>query len=178
MEASGLSNEIKNKQIVLIVFPKVQYLTRLVDIVKATDASSKKICYVSLNKPYNSIIDMINNNGLDLKKYFFIDVLTSTVKTPTPVENCEFVESPNAITDIGLAFTKAVQEKGCDNILFDTISTLTIYHDIAEIIKFTQNLMTKARVTNVKSVYIALKEDSAELVKDLTMFVDEVIDIG
>jgi hypothetical protein len=94
------------------------------------------------------------------------------------VSSCEFVQSPGALTDISLAFSKAIGEKGCDNVLFDTISTLTIYKDIGEIIKFTQNLMTKARVSNVKSIYIALKEDSEELVKDLTMFVDGVIELN
>jgi len=117
-------------------------------------------------------------NNLDVNKYFFIDVLTSTVKAPEPIENCEFVQSPSALTDISLAFSKAVQEMNCNNVLFDAISTLAIYQEIGEIIKFTQNLMTKARVSNVKSVYIALKEDSAELVKDLTMFVDGVVELG
>jgi len=174
----SLTDEIAGKQIVLIVFPKAKYMNQLMEVVKAADAVSKKICYVSLNKPYNSIMDNLRKNNLNMGKYFFIDVLTSTVKTPILVDNCEFVQSPSALTDISLAFTKAVQEKGCDNVLFDAISTLTIYQDIGEIIKFTQNMMTKARVNNVKSVYIALKEDSAELVKDLTMFVDGVIELN
>ena len=174
----NLTEEIRNKQIVLIVFPKVQYMIKLVEVIQAVDAISNKTCYVSLNKPYSNIIETIKANNLNIDKYFFIDVLTSTVKTPEPADNCEFVQSPSALTDISLAFTKAMHEKGCDNALFDAISTLTIYQDIGEIIKFTQNLMTKARVSNVKSVYIALKEDSKELVKDLTMFVDEVIELN
>lgn len=114
--------------------------------------------------------------GLNLDKYFFIDVLTSSVKTPPVVDNCEFVQSPSALTDISLALSKAIEEKGCDNILFDTISTLTIYENLSEIIKFSQSMITKARVNNVKSVFIAMKEDSEELIKDLTMFVDGVVE--
>jgi hypothetical protein len=177
-ENMGLIEDIKDKQIVLIVFPKAKYMSNLMEVIKAADATSKKLCYVSLNKPYTSVIDTLKKNNLNPNKYFFIDVLTSTVKTPQPADNCEFVQSPSALTDISLAFTRAVQEKGCDNVLFDAISTLTIYQDIGEIIKFTQNMMTKARVNNVKSVYIALKEDSAELVKDLTMFVDGVVELN
>jgi hypothetical protein len=172
-----LSETLKEKQIVLIVFPKAKYMAELANIVKAADSASKKICYVCLNKPYNSIMSGLKSMGLSESKYFFIDVLTSAVKAPTALDYCEFVQSPSALTDISLAFSKAVEEKGCDNILFDTISTLTIYQDIGEIIKFSQNMMTKARVGNVKSVYITLKEDSEELVKDLTMFVDEVVEL-
>lgn len=174
----SLADEMRGKQIILVVFPKSKYMSNLMEVIKAVDATSKKICYVSLNKPYNSVISNLKTNNLNIDKYFFIDVLTSTVKAPAPTDNCEFVQSPSALTDISLAFTKAIQEEGCDNALFDAISTLTIYQDIGEIIKFTQNMMTKARVSNVKSVYIALKEDSAELVKDLTMFVDGVIELN
>jgi hypothetical protein len=174
----GLTEDLSEKQIVLIVFPKAEYMSKLMKIVQAVDETSKKICYVSLNKPYNSIIASLKANNLDVGKYYFIDVLTSTVQTPRPAENCEFVQSPGALTDISLAFSKAIQEKACDNTLFDAISTLTIYQGIGEIVKFTQNLMTKARVSNVRSVYIALKEDSEELVKDLTMFVDGVIELS
>ncbi|MFH0869555.1 MAG: hypothetical protein V1866_00680 [archaeon] len=173
-----LTEEIRNKQIVLVVFPKAKYVQEINNVIKAVYATSNKICYVCLNKPYQNVMNNLKAGGLPIEKYFFIDVLTSTVKTPDVVDNCEFVESPSAITDLGMAFTKAIQEKGCDNALFDTISTLTIYHDVGEIIKFTQNLMTKARVRNVRSVYIALKEDSEELVKDLTMFVDGVIELS
>jgi len=173
-----LIDELRNKQIVLIVFPKARYVQEINNVIRAVYTTSNRICYVCLNKPYQSIINNLKASGLPTEKYFFIDVLTSTVKTPEAVDNCEFVESPSAITDLGMAFTKAIQEKGCDNALFDTISTLAIYHDIGEIIKFTQNLMTKARVHNIKSVYIALKEDSEELVKDLTMFVDGVVELS
>jgi len=172
-----LAEEIKNKQIVMVVFPKEKYNEKLMDVIKAVDSASNRICYVSLNKPYNSIVKMLQANNLQVVKYFFIDVLTSSVQSPVQVDNCEFVQSPSALTDISLAFTKAIQEKQCDLALFDAISTLTIYEGIGEIIKFTQNLMTKARVMGVKSVYIALKEDSGELVKDLSMFVDGVVEL-
>ena len=83
-----LAEEIRNKQIVLIVFPKAKYMSKLSEIVKAVDTASKKVCYVSLNKPYNSIIENLKASNLDINKYFFIDVLTSTVKTPKPIDNC------------------------------------------------------------------------------------------
>ena len=160
-----------------MVLPKAKYTTEVINVIKAVDAVSNRVCYVCLNKPYNSIMNTLKANNLDVGKYFFIDVLTSAVKTPEPVDNCEFVQSPSALTDISLAFTKATQEMNCTEVLFDAISTLAIYQNIGEIIKFTQNLMTKARVTGVKSVYIALKEDSQEMVKDLTMFVDGVVEM-
>ena len=141
------------------------------------EQSSSKTCYVALNKPYNSIVISMKNNGIDSDKFYFIDVLTATVQTPPQVSNCTFVESPNAITDLSLAFTSTMAEKGCDSALFDAISTLRIYQEEASVIRLAQNLMTKVRVGGKKAVFITLKEDSETLIKDLTMFVDSIVNL-
>ncbi|MBN1793053.1 hypothetical protein JW826_05205 [Candidatus Woesearchaeota archaeon] len=172
-----LQDDIKNNQIVLIVVTKTNYQSHIDEIIKAVDASSEKICYAALTKPYNSIIATLKKLNLDSGKYFFIDVLTSTIKTPAPDPNCEFIQAPSALTEISLAYTKAVQEKGCKNTLFDSISTLTVYQEEGEVIKLVHTLINKARVNNLKSVYIALQEDNQELIKDIFMFVDSVIEI-
>ena len=173
----ALADDIRTKQILLIVLTKNNYLAKLPEIIKAVNANSKKMCYVALNKPYSSVIKSLQASGISPDNYFFIDVLTKSVQRTSDAKNCEFVDSPSNFTDIGLAFTRAVKEEKCDNIFFDTISTLAIYQSTGDLIKFVQNLMTKSRVFNTKAVYLALKEDSAELIKDMTMFVDDVIEI-
>ena len=45
-----LYEEIKNKQIVLVVLPKAQYINKLMEVVKAIDSVSKKICYVKIGQ--------------------------------------------------------------------------------------------------------------------------------
>jgi hypothetical protein len=173
----AISEDISKNQVTLIVIEKSNYIAKSLEIIKGVEQISNKICYVALNKPYNSIIINLNNQGVNSSKFFFIDVLTATVQTPPVVDNCIFVESPNAITDISLAFTSALIEKGCDMALFDSISTLMIHQDEASVIKLSQNMMTKVRVANKKAVFITLKEDSETLIKDLTMFVDNIINL-
>ena len=140
------------------------------------DKISKRICYVTLNKPYNTIQNNIKNLGLSSDKFYFIDAITSTVGTPPLISNCSFISSPTALTDISLAFSDALLT--CDNAIFDTISTLIVYEDINSVIKFVHNLITKIRVINKKAVFVALKEDSEELIKDLNMFVDIVTEMN
>ena len=119
---------------------------------------------------------MLKENNIPSEKIFFIDTLTSEVQTPPKLDNCIFVQSPSALTEISLAFSDALSSKGCDVILIDSISTLLIYQDVHSIIRFSQTLMTKGRVMNKKLVFVALKEDSEGLVKDISMFVDKIID--
>ena len=172
-----LAEEIRKNPIALVVLPKANYLDKLPEVIRAIEASSKKTCYVTLNKPYTSMAQFITGKGFQLERYFFIDSLTSSVQTPPQADNCEFIQSPSDFTDMGMSFTKAIKEKGCDTVFFDAVSTLAIYQSTAELVKFIQNLITKARVFQARSVYLALKEDSEELVKDLTMFVDGVIEV-
>jgi archaellum biogenesis ATPase FlaH len=174
----NLVDDIKNNQLLLIVIPKNDYSEMLIEIERGLSENFKKVCYVTLNKPYNSVMSNMEKNNIDLSKFFFIDGMTNTVQTPEPADNCIFVQSPNALTDINLAYSQAL-EKGCDNTLFDSLSTLLVYEDAHTIIKFAHNIMTKTRVANSKAVFIALKEDvGSELIKDLYMFVDKVVDLG
>lgn len=172
-----LKDDIGDKQIILIVMSKSDYLIKSSEVVKCVAENNSKICYVALNKPYNSIINSMTQNNIDSNKFYFIDVLTATVSTPPEVDNCTFVESPNAITDLSISFAQAMDEKLCVNSIFDAISSMIIHESEATVVKLTQNLMTRIRVNNKKSVFITLKEDSETLIKDLTLFVDAVIEL-
>ncbi|OGM02767.1 hypothetical protein A3K72_00185 [Candidatus Woesearchaeota archaeon RBG_13_36_6] len=171
----SLVDDIKQNQVVLFVISKKDYTEMLLDVIKAVEKASDKVCYVTINRPYNNILLQLKNNKVNLGKFFFVDAITSTVQTPEQVENCIFVASPDALTDLSLAFSQALGK--CDIALFDTMSTLVIYQDIGSVLKFMHNIVTKLRVGNKKGVLIALKEDSEELIKDLHMFVDKVVDL-
>lgn len=171
----SLVEDIKSNQVLLFVISKKDYTEMLLDVIKAVEKSSDKVCYVTINRPYNNILLQLKNNKVNLGKFLFVDAITSTVQTPEQVENCIFVASPDALTDLSLAFSQALSK--CDIALFDTMSTLVIYQDIGSVLKFIHNIVTKLRVGNKKGVLIALKEDSEELIKDLHMFVDKVVDL-
>jgi len=173
----ALNDEFSKSQVTLAVINKSDYIGKSLEVVKAVEGVSSKICYVALNKPYNSIVMNMNNNGVNPKKFYFIDVLTATVQTPPQVDNCTFVESSDALTDLSLSFSSAMSDENCDNALFDSISTLIIHQGEPSIIKLAQNIITKIRVDGKKAVFITLKEDSETLIKDLTMLVDAIVEV-
>ena len=174
-----LSMEIRNNNIILLIVPKEKYHAELVNVIRAMEGNVKKICYVCINEPYNFVINNLKKNNINLEKFFFVDTLTKKVQEPQPVENCIFVTAPNALTEISLAFSKALSEQHCDSALFDTISALAVYESTHSITQFIHNIITKLRLATGKAIFIALKEDlKSELVKDLYMFVDKVIDLS
>lgn len=172
------SDDLKNNNIILIIQSKENYHNDQIGILKTLEPLVKKVCYVCINEPYNSVISNLKKNNLPQEKFFFIDTLTRNVQEPPAVNNCIFVSAPNALTEISLSFSKALNEQKCDAALFDTISALLVYENTHSIIQFTHNIITKLRVSSGKAIFIALKDDlNSELVKDLYMFVDKVIDL-
>ncbi len=174
----SLAVDLQSSNIILIVTSKEKYNEHLADIQPQLANSFEKIGYVSINKPYNSVLQDLESRGIDKQKFSFADAITATVQTPPVVDNCIFVSSPNALTDLGLAFSSLYNDHGCDIVVFDTISTLIVYQDIGSVTKFVHNLVTKARVLNKHLALVALKEDSESLIKDLNMFVDKIIEMG
>jgi hypothetical protein len=172
-----LIEDIAKNNIFLVVTSKDKYGGLIASILPDVEKSSGKLCYITINKPYNTLIKNISDLSLNKDKFFFIDAITSTVQTPPIVNNCIFVTSPTALTDLGLAFSSALTEKNCDMAFFDTLSTLSVYQDSSSVIKFAHNIITKARVMNKKIIFVALKEDSETLIKDLNMFVDKIIEM-
>ena len=173
----SIADDIKGNGVILFTTSKDKYNESLSNIQPEVEKSVNKIAYVTINKPFNSILQDMHSRGLNTGKFFFIDAITATVQSPPAVDNCIFVTSPTALTDIGLAFSSALSEHGCDLVFFDTISTLIVYQEIGSVIKFVHNLITKVRVLNKKLVLLALKEDSENLIKDLNMFVDKIIEV-
>jgi hypothetical protein len=172
-----LRKDFSENQIVLVTMPKERYNSVMPEIQEGADKSSAKIGYITINKPFNSIIANLAKININKSKFYFVDAITATVEAPPIVDNCFFVSSPTALTDISLAFSSLLSDKACDIVVFDTISTLGIYQDLGSVVRFAHNLITKVRVTSKRAVFIALKEDSEVLIKDLNMFVDKIIDL-
>ncbi len=168
--------EIKKSNIILLILPKEKYHKEILDVQRALSKNMNKTCYICVNDPYTSLIDKFKKENVPVERFFFIDTITKKIQTPPDVDNCIFVSSPTALTEISLAFSKSFEEKKCDCVLFDTISTLLVYSDSHSIIQLMHSILTKLKISAGKAVFIALDEDAdSELVKDLYMFVDKVI---
>ena len=160
----------------LLITSKEKYKDVLDQVLLSLNSFGNKIGYVTINKPYNTIISQLESLNIQKDKFLFIDAITATVESPKDDPNCIFVSSPSAITDLGLAYS-SLFEKKCDFVFFDTLSALAIYHNSDVVIKFVHNMVTKTRVLNKKILFFALREDSEEIIKDLNMFVDSVIEM-
>jgi hypothetical protein len=166
----------EENQIMVLIMPEENYLDRLMNVIKDMSSLPGRLCYISLNRPYNSLITTFHKAGIDTQKIYFIDAITKTAQMPQNTPECEFVSSPGALTELSVAISKVMDSGQFKYIVFDSLSTLLVYESDTTIAKFVHFLMAKVRVAGCNALFTCLKQDSdSVLIKDINMFADKVI---
>lgn len=168
-----LEKHLKGNKIVIFVVPTKNYAKGINDITLAATKSGKSIVYVTVNKPYNILVDSFSAKKIDIGKITFIDAVSGGVKAPKGV-NVEFVSSPKALTEMSITINELM--KKTDSFVFDSVSTLLVYDDPSTVVKFIHSILSKARAAGTNFVLTVLSEDAGKSVlKDVSMFVDKVV---
>jgi hypothetical protein len=137
--------------------------------------------YITVSKPYVSMVDFMKRNNLNSDKIHFIDCISKTLGGRLPnAKNCDFVSSPSSLTEIGIALHKYVSESNEKNrfLHIDSLSTLSVHNDFNAVLKFVHYLTGKMRVFGLNGVMISLHEESdKKLISELGMFCDKIVHV-
>lgn len=172
-----LEKEVKNNKILLVSLKSKDYRKGMENLMEFSLKLFKKTCYVTLNDPSATIVGKLGET--EKTKIFFIDCVASTVKTPQQEKNVIFVSSPRALTEISIAMKKVIETGGVESVMFDSISAMLVYEQPPNVIKFVHNQVLTCREAELVSLFVILREDvGEELMKDLTMFVDKIVEVG
>ncbi len=123
-----------------------------------------KTGYVSITKPVTEVKENL----------IYVDAITATKKVPPLIQDCIFVSSPDALTELRLAIKSLYLEKNCEIVILDNISSMKEYNDIGELTGFLNSIILMAR-ENDKKLVLLVKKDSNDLINDLRMFSDLVL---
>ena len=174
-----IKNHLKKGCILAFILPNDKYKHILREIIKSAQGVYEKICYVSLNKPCTTIKNELEEYGIDCKKFTFIDCVTASVKSAGLKNDTIFVSSPKALTELNIAIKKIYKHFNVDCVIFDSLSTLLIYEPPSTVIKFVHSLVSMFRVNDMACIFTVLKNEVGEnVIKDLSMFLDEVVSLG
>lgn len=176
MEKVSVQKELKDKQTLLLLVPTVEYNHIIVDVAK--ELAGKKVCYVTLNKTHQSLEEIFKESKVNVKNIIFIDGISKTLKkTPDQTERCFYVSSPGSLTELSITIRKLLAQN-FDYLIFDSITTLSIYEKNDVIAKFISSLVNKVKETKTRAVFYAVgKKDGDMVVKESSMFVDNVIEL-
>ena len=126
--------------------------------------------YVSLNRTQKSTEEILEKHGIDTAKLFFIDCVT-TEKTKKHVLHI----SPNQLDLLSTAIKSFINEiEGEKFLIVDALSTLLIYNNENEVVKFTQKVTEYASRHNVKVIAFNPKTKGEELLDKIYNFFDDV----
>lgn len=171
-----LKKELSEYQAMLLLMPSIEYNELIVRMAK--QLSGESVCYVTLNKTYDSLRELFEKNKVDLKNMVFIDAISRTIKqTPEQTEGCFFVSSPGALTEISLVVSTHLKHN-FRYLVFDSLTNLLVYEKKAPVARFVSSLVNKIKESKTRAVFYALKmEQHEELIEEASMFVDRVIDL-
>jgi archaellum biogenesis ATPase FlaH len=175
---SNLKKELEKNQILLIAIPKSDFLEKMIDISKQVSEISEKCCHVSLIHPHSSIIEKFKEKNINIDKFFFIDTLTSSVRDIKDAPNCKFVRSPSNLTEISIAFSEIIKSQKINSSIFDSLQTFFVYRDKGVVTQFLHNIISKSRVSKIKLILIAVREEiETGSIGELRRLVDKIIEI-
>lgn len=161
-----------------VVIPTKEYAETSLDLIRQLTQKYPKTLYVTLNKLYAPLKRKLVDGGVDISKIVFIDCVTKTaIANPVDTDECMYVSSPHAMTEISISITKMIQTHDPDCIFFDSISTLLIYEENMVVNQFIHSLTNKITAFGRRLVLTALDgEKERELIKQLGMIVERVIE--
>lgn len=170
----NISKELSSNQTLLLLMQSLEYNQVIVDTLK--QISGSKVCYITLNKTYDALVEIFQKNNIDIKNVIFIDAISKTIKkVPGNTENVYYVSNPGALTELSLIIKKFLKHD-FDYLVFDSLTNLLIYQKKAPCAKFISSLVNNIKKTKIKAVFYALDvKEQAELIKQAGMFVDKVI---
>ena len=175
MGSVDVKKELSKNQTILLLVPSIEYNHVIVDVAK--ELAGKKVCYVTLNKTHKSIEELFKESKVNVKNIIFIDGISKTLKkTPDQTDTCFYVSSPASLTEMSIVIRKLLGQN-FDYLIFDSITTLGIYEKGDVIAKFMASIINKVKETKTKAVVYAVGKKDDILVKQSSMFFDEVLEM-
>lgn len=174
-------SDFKKGEVILLIVSAKKYLEVSLDVLKHYCNTEKSSCvYVSVNRPYSTLMNLTTKSKINTDKLFVIDAITPHSAEPKDAGNAIFIGNPRALTDISISATSTINNlpKGDRTLFFDSLSTLLIYNDAGSVTKFAHFLINKMKEWSISGIIISLeKETDEKLSSQLSQFVDRVIEV-
>jgi hypothetical protein len=173
-----LSEEFRENKTLMYITSREKEKKTINDIQQELIKLNKRTGYLILERPFKEVKRELENKKANPDNFFFVDIYTAGKETPPIVDNCIFISSPEALTEIRVAISTLYAEKNRELIFIENIGEMIKSHDIFFLTRFINNLILKAEGLNRKLILLIVKEENTRhLIKDIAMFADKVIEI-
>ena len=153
-------------------------ITLLQEVLKQEDAI---VVYITLNRPYESLLKILEKNNINTDKMFFVDCITKTFCAEQEAKDCLFLENPQNLTNIAIAIDEIVKALPSKDItlFLESMGTFLIYNNFNTVARFQHFITTKIQVLDINGIFISTKgELEPELSDYLEQNVDKLVDLS
>lgn len=171
----------KSKKVLLLMPDELdsqKYVMSFIKNLKSTD----KVCYVTLYKSRNFLVNDLKINKIDLGRFYFVDTVSSYIKEPKPVKNTYFVPAPYDLGGIGKGVIGAIEE-GYNVVIFDSLSALLNYGlfipaGTGLLMNFIKSISNVLKKRDGKIIFFGYRKNKENLLVEETLpAFDQVIEI-
>ena len=173
---------LQKSKIIMLELPEESYFEQNYSTIKELQKKGYSSVYVSFHRPFTNISKLFKQRGVDMKKIIFIDVATALTKENQEEHaRCVHISKDVSIDELVRAiYTSLYKLKGKKLIFIDSLTTLTLYKPLSEILRFFEFLMRT--VKNEKDVKLILNvpRDLAQkkFIQDIALGVDKKITVN
>lgn len=177
-------DESNTDKVVLIELPTDTYFEAMSHLVKLFVKNGFEGVYISFQRPFNNVVDMLKRQGVDTGKLLFIDVasIVSGDKLNTD-PRCVHIPEDLDIDSLVRAVYTSLPKLGSKKrfIFMDSLATMFLYHPLSEIMRFSEFLSRIAKESEAQDVMLFnVPEDFVreQFIKDIAFSADMVTKAG
>jgi len=138
----NIVEEFAENKTILLIMPGIDYNNISLDIAK--QLSGQSVGYITLNKTFPAIKENFKKKGIDPSNFVFVDAISRTIKEIEDTDQCYFVSSPGALTELSIKISKLLKHE-FDYIIFDSLTNLLVYQKKAPVGKFVSNTVARLK---------------------------------
>jgi len=135
--------------------------------------SLNKILYISFNKTGESINSFCRENGIDSSKLVIIDMISPRIRECTDAGNIHYVNVDD-VASAAKEIIKLMESNHCNSFVLDSLSTMSIYYDDRQLLKFTHELLVYTESRHlISNIIIQRHDEKKEWIKSIIPLVGE-----
>lgn len=137
--------------------------------------SDQTLCYITLNKTYNSLKTRFKKEEIPSDKIVYIDAITKSMEPVENTQDCYFVSSPQALTELSIVASEFLAQN-IDFIILDSLTTLLIYQKkVDPVVKFVTKMVNTSKKENSHMIFFVLDTPEHQLlIEESSMVMDAV----
>ncbi len=182
--AKLIQNKIsRKKRVFMFEIPEEKYFDINTDVVKTLVNMGFNGIYISVHRPYISLVKTLKERGVKTDNLIFIDAASSaTENNGINSEQCKYISKELKVDELTRAIYTSIPVLGSKKkfVFLDSLTTLTLYQPLSETMRFAEFLTRTLKKSEFQCVIVNVAKGLSQrkFIQDIVLHVDEVIEIG